>query len=146
MKVIDFIICDDIRKEIGNKHSLIGIYEDAIKFNVSPKDSGKWPKIMKTGFFIRIKIEDENDKEKLNKFRLNINYNGKARTIAEGVINNLFNQTNAKRISLAIVFNQFNFENSGSMSVNVEFLDNANQVIHNLEMPNEIEISENITT
>lgn len=143
MKLIDFIICDDIRTEMGNKHSLMGIYEDAINFNV--RENGKWPKTMKIGFFIRIKVENDDEKTRLNKFKLNINYNGKIKTIAEGIIN-LHNQKKSQGIGLAMVFNQFLFENSGSMSVSIELLDNASQVICSFETPDKIKISETIVS
>jgi len=69
MKLIDFIICDDIRTELGNKFSLMGIYEDAINFNVSANESGKWPKVIRIGFFIRIKTENY-EVLRINKFKL----------------------------------------------------------------------------
>lgn len=142
MKLIDFIICDDIRTEVGNKHSLVGVYSDAINFNVSSKESGKWPKVMKIGFFIRIKVEND-EKAKINKFKLNINYNEKNKTMAEGVIN-LEAEKNTQGILLAIIFNQFIFESLGLMSVSLELTDKDGSVINNFEMPEKIKISENI--
>jgi len=143
MKLIDFIICDDIRIELGNKHSLMGIYEDAINFNVSAREIGKWPKAMRIAFFIRIKVENDEEGTRLNKFKLNANYNEKITTIAEGVIDNL-EQKNAQGIVLVIIFNQFTFENSGTMSVSVQLLDNAGQILYNFGMPDKIKISETI--
>ena len=127
MKLTDFIICDDIRKEMGNKHSLMGVYDDAINFNVPVKESGKWPKVMKISFFIRIKIENDDEKTMLNKFKLNINYNEKIKTIAEGVLG-LDIKKNIEGIRLALAFNKFAFENSGLMSVSIELMDNADKI------------------
>lgn len=144
MKVMNFIICDDIRTEVGNKHSLMGIYEDTINFNVSAKEFGKWPKTMRIGFFLKIRVENNEERNRLNKFKLNINYNDKITTMAEGIINKLLEKENTQGIILAIVFNKFIFENSGSMSVIVELLDDAGQVISNLEMPDKIKITETL--
>ena len=28
MKIVDFIVCDDIRREIGGKNTIIGVYDE----------------------------------------------------------------------------------------------------------------------
>ena len=45
---------------------------------------------------------------------------------------------------MALAFNKFAFENSGLMSVSIELMDNAGQVMNNFEMPDKIKISESI--
>ena len=139
MKLVDFIICDDIRNELGNKHSLIGVYGESIQFKVPPVEKGKWPKVLKIAFFIRIKLEKDDDITKLNKFKLNVIFNEKIKTLAEGV---LTIDLNSKGILLAIVFNQFVFENSGLMSVSIELMDSAGLAIHYFEIPEKINILE----
>ena len=42
MKITDFIICDDVRMEIGNKISIMGIYNDSIILSV-PGAETTWP-------------------------------------------------------------------------------------------------------
>ncbi|MBM4310933.1 MAG: hypothetical protein FJ119_08310 [Deltaproteobacteria bacterium] len=54
MKLIDFIICDDIRQEIGGKVTLVGVYEDRIMINAPSPDAVRWPVQLKLGFFIRL--------------------------------------------------------------------------------------------
>ncbi len=54
MKLIDFIVCDDIRQEIGGKITLVGVYEDRIMINTPSPDSVRWPIKLKLGFFIRL--------------------------------------------------------------------------------------------
>jgi hypothetical protein len=53
MKLVQFIVCDDIRKETGNKFSLMGIYENAIEFRVTPDKKDKWPKTMRLGIYAK---------------------------------------------------------------------------------------------
>jgi hypothetical protein len=102
-------------------------------------EKGKWPKGLKIAFFIRIKLEKDDDITKLNKFKLNVIFNEKIKTLAEGVINI---DLNSKGIVLAVVFNQFVFENSGIMSASVELMDSAGLAIHYFEIPDKINISE----
>lgn len=139
MKLIDFIICDDIRTEVGNKHSIIGVYGDAIQFKVLPTEKGKWPKALKIGFFIRIKLEKDDEITKINKFKLNVIFDEKIKTLAEGVINI---DVKSRGILLAVVFNQFVFEKSGLMSASLELMDSAGLAIHYFEIPEKINISE----
>jgi hypothetical protein len=54
MKLINFIICDDIRQEIGGKVTLVGVYEDRIMVNAPSPDAVRWPVQLKLGFFIRL--------------------------------------------------------------------------------------------
>jgi len=54
MKLIDFIICDDIRQEVGGKVTLVGVYEDRIMINAPSPEAVRWPVKLKLGFFIRL--------------------------------------------------------------------------------------------
>lgn len=58
MKILDFILCDDIRKEVSNKHTLIGVYDDKMIFQVPNLGEDKWPKRIKLGLFIRVKLDE----------------------------------------------------------------------------------------
>lgn len=48
MKIVDFILCDDIRQELGNKVSLMGIFSDAVVL----QQEVSWPIRMNFGVFI----------------------------------------------------------------------------------------------
>jgi len=54
MKLVDFIVCDDIRQEVGGKVTLVGVYEDRLMINVPNPDAMRWPAKLKLGFFIRL--------------------------------------------------------------------------------------------
>ena len=58
MRIRDFIVCDDIRQEVGNKHTIVGIFDDAIVFNVLKDNLNNWPKTSRLGFYIRINFDD----------------------------------------------------------------------------------------
>jgi len=55
MRVIDFIVCDDIRQEVGNKISLMGIFADSIVL----QQEVAWPIRMNLGVFVRAALEPE---------------------------------------------------------------------------------------
>lgn len=60
MKLIDFIICDDIRFEIGGKHTLVGIYGD-INFTQKIGQKPVLPTVIKLGVFLRCKVDNESE-------------------------------------------------------------------------------------
>lgn len=56
MQIKSFIICEDIRREVGNKSSLMGILGDSLSFE--GLGSNEWPKIINLSAFIQISLED----------------------------------------------------------------------------------------
>ena len=56
MRLLDFVICDDIRNELGNKLSLMGVYTGTY---IIPDTIVKWPFPTRFGFFIRLLAEGE---------------------------------------------------------------------------------------
>ncbi|MBI9100979.1 MAG: hypothetical protein JEY99_01085 [Spirochaetales bacterium] len=58
MQIKDFLFCDDIRAEIGNKHSLMGVYGDELNFASQPGKPVKWPMNKPLGLFIKLIIDD----------------------------------------------------------------------------------------
>ncbi|MCD6584815.1 MAG: hypothetical protein J7K96_03535 [Desulfobacteraceae bacterium] len=71
MHLIDFIIAEDIRREMGNKVSVMGIFNDDITLNPIPP---KWPIPMHIGILIRIRVEDTDQKP--DKFSIKISVDG----------------------------------------------------------------------
>ena len=57
MKFTDIIVCDDIRREVGNKHTIVGAYADIILFQPQPNNP-QWPILKPIGLFFRIIKED----------------------------------------------------------------------------------------
>lgn len=56
MQIKSFIICEDIRREIGNKSSLMGVLGDSLIFE--GVGSSEWPKLTNLAAFIQISLED----------------------------------------------------------------------------------------
>ncbi|MEO6098316.1 MAG: hypothetical protein ABIW76_22640 [Fibrobacteria bacterium] len=56
MKVLDFVVCEDVRQELGGKLSLMGVYPDAMVINFQQEE--KWPFITRLSFYIKLDPED----------------------------------------------------------------------------------------
>ena len=57
MKLLDFIVCDDIRQERGDKLSFMGVFGDTIKLQI-PKGASR-PVPFRVAAFFRILVEDQ---------------------------------------------------------------------------------------
>jgi hypothetical protein len=124
MKLLNFIVCDDIRREIGNKHSLVGVYDDLVIHRPSgldPKNSIS----LKLGFFIRIALE--NEKEAIpDAFNAIFTNNGTTIAKAEGIIQV---QAPAAIFQLALVFPLFGIpQNASKIECTITFQKDAKNI------------------
>ncbi len=53
MRLVHFIVCDDIRQEVTNKHTLVGVYDDLVIHRPRGVDP-KVPFLLKLAFFARL--------------------------------------------------------------------------------------------
>lgn len=118
MKIITFAICDDIRREIGSKHSLMGVYNGDIIFNVTPDKKDSWPKRMGIGIYAAFDLE----KDKPHSFTLNMKYNEKDQLLGKGKRGELDNLEKNK-CTVAMVNHDFVFHEPGFIKFTYDFFD-----------------------
>lgn len=56
MKITDFVLAEDIRFEIGNKCSIIGVFGESITMTVP--QSTKWPIALRLATFVRLELTE----------------------------------------------------------------------------------------
>lgn len=137
MKIMTFIICDDIRRETGNKHSLMGVYDWKIIFNVMPDKKDSWPKRMGIAFYAV--LDFENDKP--HTFTLNMKYNGKEQLLGKGVKGKL-DKLEKNKCTLAMINKDFIFHEPGFIKFTFDFFDADEKEIASLSPDFDLEISE----
>ena len=84
MKIIDFIVCDDIRQEIGNKLTIVGIYNDRIKIEAKDPGAIKFPIPFRLGVFTRILVESTDECSDELSFNLDVKHNSELLFQADG--------------------------------------------------------------
>jgi hypothetical protein len=140
MKLIDFIVCDDIRHEVGGKQTLVGVYSDRIVFKANTPEA-KWPVSKFLGVVVRFKI-DESDPP-FDGFDITLDLNTHSSTKPhqlakiEGIIKK---EGTGKMLGLNFQI-QLNFPEPGEMSVNVNFT-KGTELVQNLKSDLAIQISE----
>ena len=131
MKIINFLVCEDIRTEVGNKHSLMGVYGDTIEFRVTPMNKDKWPKRVRLGFFVSMKFQKVDWEKDIESFSLNLDYNGKTREIGKGLLRPR-EIPKINLINLVVIANNFEFHETGKIKFFMEFFGSGNNVIKKL--------------
>jgi len=143
MKIVSFLVCDDIRSEMGGKHSLIGVYSNSIEFQVTPEKKDQWPRKMKMGIYVRIKLEDSDREKDINSFKCKVDYNGRVEEIVQGTF---FPKDVpiSSSVGLVIVHNNFVFKEPGEIRFVLDFSDVKNDVIETITPDYMLKISEKI--
>ena len=141
MKIIDFIVCDDIRNEVNNKVSLIGIYNDAINFIVPANSS--WPKILQLGLFIRLDFENDNEYKNIGKLEILSKINEEVIfQISQNLTNNEQDIIPRKRMIISVVLNQVNINKPGDMELSLKVYNINNEITDTFYYPENIKIVE----
>ncbi len=126
MRLKACIICEDIRREVGNKHSLMGIYDDAIIFHVPPAKKDSWPRAKNLAFFIRIVLEEGEDAASFCRARLSSRTDGgPVNVIATADLNR---RPGAKKLNIIMAMNPFLFHEEGEMAFRLDLLDGDSRV------------------
>jgi hypothetical protein len=143
MTLLNFLICDDIRNEVGNKYSIIGIYDDSINFTVPVSEKGKWPKAIKLGVFIKAKFDNDVEKTKIKKYTLESIFNTNRKVLAEGVVD-ISSKKETKGLNISIVFGQFIFEGVGILKLRLSLKDEFNNELQTFESQDPLGVNETV--
>jgi hypothetical protein len=115
--LLDFVVCDDVRHEVGNKLTLVGAYQADIKFTGTPT----WPVAMsKLAFFIRVRpIEGFTPQSYEVRFILNGQQLGStAGSLTQGV-------DTSKPITIVVVGSPFVLPHPGTLAVEMDLRSGA---------------------
>lgn len=84
MRLLDFLVCDDIRHEYGNKITLVGLYNEVIELQGSGGADIQWPLMFRLGVYVRL-LPEARDLE-INNFELDFLFEGKMHSKAQGQV------------------------------------------------------------
>lgn len=73
MKLRDFIVAEDVRTELGNKHSIVGILGDEISVRADPPSAAAGPPGIRLGFFLRLEMEPSDPEHFAFEFKATLN-------------------------------------------------------------------------
>jgi len=76
MKLLDALFCDDVRFELNNKLSLMGLYSDRIVFRATSDKELSWPLPIKLATLLRFRLEGGDERPEAFEFEYFINDKG----------------------------------------------------------------------
>lgn len=126
-----FIVCDDIRSELGNKYSLMGIYLDSVVFQRLKGSTEVWPKALKLGFYIRL-VKEQEDMEVCpdSTFNFYSERDGKTELLGNGIINDRKAINQNGKFVITIIHNPFIFTKPDNIKFFIEFFNNDKKKIN----------------
>ena len=136
MKIGNFILCDDIRYEMGSKLSLMGVYADSIEFSVPPDKKDTWPKRIRLAVYLTADLEGK----KTSSFKIRAVHDKGEVVLGEGS----FEQAIEKSIKIAMVNRNFSFETGGEYTFYLDVFDGEKTLIESSEPVNSIMVKEKV--
>ncbi|OJF76817.1 MAG: hypothetical protein BKP49_04420 [Treponema sp. CETP13] len=128
MNVESFLLCDDIRNEIGGKKSLMGVYGDNIIFEVPENAADRWPKALRLGIFIKLSMDDDGIDYDYITFTLHTELNSIKNKIGEGKIDLTKNPTRNKSLSIAIMQERMRIDDVGQLKFEINCYYNGKEI------------------
>lgn len=119
MRLLDFVICDDVRQELGNKLSLMGVYTGTY---IIPANMVKWPFPTRFGFFIRLLLQGE---QPGHDFEFHVMRLGETKVKLEGSIQNMEPE---KPITIHFNLSPFFIKEAGTLDFELRFPKGANPI------------------
>lgn len=130
MKINNFILCDDIRTEIGNKKSLMGVYSKEILFSPPREDITSWPKDLILAMMLDFSISGE-IKKNAHTFKVTYILNGVEKALGEGKFNIPTKDYTRDDDYQMMIYSkaQYHFEACGELSHCIKIYDSSKKEI-----------------
>jgi len=106
MRIGSFLLCDDIRNEVGGKPSLMGVFGEAIVLEVPAQARDQWPKALRLGIFVQMTLDDDDRNVDNLSFKIEKSTAHGQEKIGGGVIP-LWKNKHAGKLNIALVHNPF---------------------------------------
>jgi hypothetical protein len=127
MKITNSIICEDIRYEMGNKVSLIGVRDSDISFRKTEKGEPIWPKFIKIGLYLNLSFKSKSIIKRAKLVGVFSCLGDICEKIAEVEVPDF--PENKYDMSLALVASKFKITKPGTLEFKIEVYDKNNNVI-----------------
>jgi len=147
MKIINFILCDDIRTEVGNKKSLMGVYSKEILFTANTEEKETWPKSLILGMMLDFSIPGD-VKKRAHKFKITYSLNGIEKALGEGELSIPADELDRVDDFQVTIYSkaQYQFETCGRLSHCVRIYDAMGKEIAHAITMTDILVKENSKT
>ena len=143
MTIINFILCDDIRSEVGNKKSLMGVYTKELLFTTTNKKDSIWPKNLNLAIMVTFSLSSA-IKQNAKTFKVTYLLNNIEKELVKGEFILPTKENKAKdSFEITIFANaQYKFEACGKLIHFVKIYDSLGKEIAKAKALNEFVVEE----
>ncbi|CAG36776.1 hypothetical protein [Desulfotalea psychrophila] len=141
MKITDFIICEDIRHEVGDQYSLMGILETPMVF--SQEENGEnWPRRIVFCMMVRVQIPQNGIYESVSSLSVTIKINKEETLIGKQEIETekLSSKDSFISSSAYAKINNIEAKGPGQLSVIIRLYNSNNELLEEQESPRSFRI------
>jgi hypothetical protein len=141
MKLLDFIVCDDIRLERGNKVTLVGVYDDII--NIETKNT--WPVPLKIAVYWKLQLDQEEKwfEEQVD-LELNAFYNSEPLFKFEGKLEGTIDKT-TRMFSVPFTGAIVGLKSTGTLTFNL-VVKSSGKEMKRFDSPYEVTVRSKLTS
>lgn len=137
MEIIDFIICDDIRFEVGGKRSFIGVAEEVFQMQVPDDDN--WPKAISFGLSVKGLLSQEEIDKNPESFELLIKIDEEEIHIGDAKFPSApVNKERPSKLSIGVVVKTFPIKKPGKLTAVLIVRDSNKKTIAKTESRNAV--------
>jgi len=144
MEILNFLFCDDIRAEVGNKFSMMGVYNETVNFNVTRDKKDQWPKSTRIGLYAQLKFEEEEKESEVIYFEIVIEQNGKNKLLIEALLPKDDSQPEKQGVIIHALFDKFKFDGPGKIKFTFIFKDKDKSELYRVCPKLEMNVQETI--
>jgi hypothetical protein len=143
MNIINFILCDDIRSELGNKKSLMGVYAKELLFTTTDGKDSIWPKNLNLAIMVTFSLSSA-IKRNAKTFKVTYSLNNIEKELGRGEFILPTNEDKSEdSFEITIFANaQYKFEACGKLIHFVKIYDSLGKEIAKAKALNEFAIEE----
>jgi len=137
MRINGFVLCDDIRNEVGNKKSLMGVYTKEIVFPTTSDDKNPWPRQMNLAIMLDFTITGDT-KRRAEKFVVSYVFNGNRKKLGEGTFTLSQEECERDDEFQVIIFStnaKYSFDAAGTLTHLVSLYDGSGNVLEQTFTP-----------
>ena len=135
MKILDWIVCDDVRMEDNGKKIMIGVYDQAINFKGLPSTR---PEIIRLNLFSFIRVLKVSDDEVPDEVRVIFLTDKKSPNTVKLEVKPKDGEW--KNLLTLVIKTTFEFKSSCRLSLKIELVRNDN-IVKELEAPLDIAVN-----
>jgi hypothetical protein len=118
MRIEAFLLCDDIRHELGGKQTIVGVFGDTLQFDVPVAALEQWPKAVKLGIYVRLALEQTDKPIKNLTFTLDALYGTSVEKLGSGTLP-LWQNTNTQKVNIAFIQNPLLLHGEGTLTIQI---------------------------